>query len=53
MRYKPRARAVLRWGEHVLKAYGHRGAFDAALTGLRADGPLPTAAFEAALPDCD
>ena len=51
MRYKPRARAVLRWGEHVLKAYGHRGAFDLALTGLRADSPLRTAAFEAALPD--
>ena len=25
LRYKPRARAVLRWGEHVLKAYGSRG----------------------------
>ena len=54
LRYKPRSRAVLRWGEHVLKAYGDRGAFEAALAGLRtaaADGPLPTAPFEAALPD--
>ena len=42
LRYKPRARAVLRWGEHVLKAYGNRGAFDLALTGLRADSPLRT-----------
>ena len=25
IRYKPRSRAVLRWGEHVLKAYGSRG----------------------------
>jgi Ser/Thr protein kinase RdoA (MazF antagonist) len=51
VRYKPRARAVLRWGPHVLKAYGRRGDFDAAVTGLRAAHPLPTAAFEAALPD--
>jgi energy-coupling factor transporter ATP-binding protein EcfA2 len=51
LRYKPRARAVLRWGEHVLKAYGSRAAFDAAVTGLRTEGPLATAAFEAALPD--
>jgi ATP-binding cassette subfamily B protein len=54
LRYKPRARAVLRWGDHVLKAYGDRATFEAALAGLRtaaADGPLPTAAFEAALPD--
>ncbi|HEX6025482.1 MAG TPA: phosphotransferase, partial [Solirubrobacter sp.] len=51
IRYKPRARAVLRWGAHVLKAYGDRGAFELALAGLRADSPLRTAAFEAALPD--
>ncbi|HET6547626.1 MAG TPA: phosphotransferase [Solirubrobacter sp.] len=51
LRYKPRARAVLRWGDHVLKAYGERAEFDAAVGGLRADLPLPTAAFEAALPD--
>jgi ATP-binding cassette, subfamily B, bacterial len=52
-RYKPRGRAVLRWGDHVLKAYGHRGQFEAAVAGLRAapHTPLPTAAFEAALPD--
>jgi ATP-binding cassette subfamily B protein len=51
VRYKPRARAVLRWDEHVLKAYGNRAAFELAVTGLRADSPLRTAAFEAALPD--
>ena len=51
VRYKPRARAVLRWGPHVLKAYGKRRDFDAAVTGLRAEHPLSTAAFEAALPD--
>ena len=51
VRYKPRARAVLRWGEHVLKAYGRRRDFDAAVAGLQAEHPLPTAAFEAALPD--
>jgi energy-coupling factor transporter ATP-binding protein EcfA2 len=51
VRYKPRARAVLRWGPHVLKAYARRGDFEAAVAGLRTAHPLPTAGFEAALPD--
>ena len=52
VRYKPRARAVLRWGPHVLKAYGKRRDFDAAVTGLRAEHPLSTAAFRPPCPTC-
>jgi Phosphotransferase enzyme family len=51
LRYRPRHRAVLRWGAHVLKAYGTRHGFDAAVAALRVRSPLRTAAFEAALPD--
>ena len=52
--YKPRARAVLRWGEHVLKAYGaaapvRGGAGRPAHRGRAAR--CRTAPFEAALPD--
>jgi ABC-type sulfate/molybdate transport systems ATPase subunit len=49
--YKPRARAVLRAGDHVLKAYGSDREFDAALAGLvtaSRESPLPTADFAAA-----
>jgi ATP-binding cassette subfamily B protein len=51
--YKPRGRAVLRLGPLVLKAYGRRRQFDAAVAGLRAagHGPVPTAPFAAALPE--
>jgi ABC-type multidrug transport system fused ATPase/permease subunit len=52
--YKPRGRAVLRLGDHVLKAYGRERQFDAALAGLRAAagaGTLHTAEFAGALPE--
>jgi ATP-binding cassette, subfamily B, bacterial len=52
--YKPRSRAVLRLGDHVLKAYGTDRRYEAALAGLMTaahDGPLPTAAFAAAVPE--
>ncbi|HEX5620665.1 MAG TPA: ABC transporter transmembrane domain-containing protein [Solirubrobacteraceae bacterium] len=52
--YKPRSRAVLRLGDHVLKAYGRERQYEAALAGLMTaarEGPLPTAAFTAAAPD--
>lgn len=50
--YKPGSRAVLRLGPHVLKGYGSRRQFEAALAGLRASaGALPAPAFEAALPE--
>ena len=52
--YKPRARAVLRLGDHVLKAYGSERSYDAALAGLLTaanEGPVPTAAFAAAVPE--
>jgi hypothetical protein len=51
--YKPRARAVLRLGAHVLKAYGKERQFERARAGLeaaRASG-LPTPRFAAALPE--
>ncbi len=51
--YKPRSRAVLRLGDHVLKAYGREREFDAALAGLLTaarEGPVPTAGFAAAVP---
>jgi ABC-type multidrug transport system fused ATPase/permease subunit len=51
LRYRPRHRAVLRWGAHVLKAYATKHNFDAAVAALRVRSPLRTAAFEAALPD--
>ncbi len=51
LRYRPRHRAVLRWGAHVLKAYATKPHFDAAVAALRVRSPLRTAAFEAALPD--
>ena len=52
--YKPRGRAVLRMGRHVLKAYGRPRQYDAALAGLMAAssaGALRTGRFEAALPE--
>jgi Phosphotransferase enzyme family len=52
--YKPAARAVLRAGRHVLKAYGTQRSFDGALGGLVAmarSGPMPTSAFVGAVPD--
>jgi ABC-type multidrug transport system fused ATPase/permease subunit len=50
--YKPRRRAVLRVGGHVLKIYAKREEFTAATTGLRASGSLRgvrTAALEGRL----
>jgi ATP-binding cassette subfamily B protein len=52
--YKPRSRAVLRLGDHVLKAYGSERRYDAALAGLLTaarEQPVPTAAFAAAAPE--
>jgi ATP-binding cassette, subfamily B, bacterial len=52
--YKPRSRAVLRLGDHVLKAYGRERQYEAALAGLMTaarEGPLPTADFTAAAPE--
>jgi ATP-binding cassette subfamily B protein len=51
--YKPRRRAVLRIGGHVLKIYAKREAFTAATAGLRASGSIrgvPTAALDGHLP---
>ena len=41
--YKPRGRAVLAAGDHVLKAYGSERGFAGALTGLRGSPPRPCA----------
>jgi ATP-binding cassette, subfamily B, bacterial len=49
--YKPRSRAVLRNGDHVLKAYGRGREFEAALAGLTTALPLPTAPFAGAVPE--
>jgi ATP-binding cassette, subfamily B, bacterial len=52
--YKPRGRAVLRIGEHVLKAYGRVRQYETALAGLVAAsrcGAIQTGRFEAALPE--
>jgi phosphotransferase family enzyme len=52
--YKPRRRAVLRVGGHILKAYAQEAEFRAAVAGLRSTseaGVVPVAAFEAAFPD--
>ena len=52
--YKPRARAVLRAGRYVLKAYGRTREFEAALTGLvtaSRQGAVPTARFEGVVPE--
>ena len=49
--YKPRSRAVLRAGGHVLKTYGAARSFEAALTGLTTALPLRTAAFAGAAPE--
>jgi hypothetical protein len=52
--YKPRRRAVLRVGGHVLKAYSQEANFRAAVAGLRSTSDatvVPAAGFEAALPD--
>jgi ATP-binding cassette subfamily B protein len=52
--YKPRRRAVLQLGRHVLKYYATRSSFDDALAGLRAASELRTfrtPSFEAALPE--
>jgi ATP-binding cassette subfamily B protein len=52
--YKPRSRAVLRLGEHVLKAYGSDRRYEAALAGLitaSREGSLPTADFAATAPE--
>ena len=51
--YKPRGRAVLAAGDHVLKAYGSDRGFAGALTGLRGSvaAPVRTPAFVAALPE--
>jgi hypothetical protein len=51
--YKPRRRAVLSVGGHVLKAYAQEAGFRAAVAGLRSTsdaGVVPAATFEAALP---
>ena len=51
--YKPRARAVLAAGDHILKAYGSERAYATALAGLRgsAAAPLRAPAFLAAVPE--
>jgi ATP-binding cassette subfamily B protein len=52
--YKPRRRAVLRVGEHVLKFYAHQDEFAAGTAGLRAAGALQgvrTPALEGDLPE--
>jgi ABC-type lipoprotein export system ATPase subunit len=51
--YKPRGRAVLAAGAHILKAYGSESAYAHALAGLRhsAAAPLRAPAFVAALPE--
>ncbi len=52
--YKPRSRAVLRLGDHVLKAYGSERHYDAAVAGLvtaAREQPVPTADFTAAAAD--
>jgi ATP-binding cassette, subfamily B, bacterial len=52
--YKPRRRAVLRYGDHVLKYYCAPADYDASLAGLLASSAAPgvrTPRFEAALPD--
>ena len=51
--YKPRRRAVLRLGQHVLKIYAREDDFVAAITGLQVGGSLRgvrTAALEGHLP---
>jgi hypothetical protein len=53
LRYKPRRRAVLRLGEHVLKVYSREEDFAAAAAALRAAGSirgLRTPSLEAHLP---
>ena len=40
--YKPESRAVMRFGDYVLKAYGKDRQFDAALAGLIASGRAPS-----------
>ena len=53
LRYKPRRRAVLRLGEHVLKVYSREEDFAAAAAALRAAGSiraLRTPSLEALLP---
>jgi hypothetical protein len=52
--YRPRRRAVLRHGDHVLKTYSSEADFHRAFLGLRMSSglsSLPTACLEAALPD--
>lgn len=54
LRYWPRRRAVLRVGDHIVKAYRDPDDFAAAAAGLQAAQALrhvETAAFEAVLPD--
>ncbi|HEY3020919.1 MAG TPA: ABC transporter transmembrane domain-containing protein [Solirubrobacteraceae bacterium] len=52
LRYKPRRRAVMRVDGHVLKAYGRRNDYDAAVAGAERGARLvPTAPFELALAD--
>jgi hypothetical protein len=51
--YKPRRRATLRLGHHVLKMYAEQEPFDRAAAGLRAAGEVrevPTAELEGFLP---
>jgi ATP-binding cassette, subfamily B, bacterial len=51
--YKPRRRAVVRLGGHVLKYYASRASFDGAVAGLTAsDGAsVRTPGFEASIPE--
>jgi hypothetical protein len=52
--YKPASRAVMRFGDQILKAYGKERQFNAAVTGLVASGrtdALATAPFLGTLPD--
>ena len=52
--YKPASRAVMRFGDQILKAYGKERQFDAAVTGLAVSGradSIATAPFLGALSD--
>jgi ATP-binding cassette, subfamily B, bacterial len=52
--YKPRRRAVVRLGGHVLKYYAAHASFGSAVAGLRAASEAPavrTPAFEASIPE--
>jgi ABC-type multidrug transport system fused ATPase/permease subunit len=53
LKYKPRVRAVMRVGGHILKAYGRAGDFELGVAGLKASASLDVEAptFEASIPE--